>query len=183
MPNETLQFRIATPDDAAQLQNLVQCAFRAEDTRDRWTGSMELASQFHIGVEEVMANITNPDCVVLMATDNNGALVASVETFRRSAVLARLSMLAVDQNHQRGGLGRQVLAYAEDYCQRTWGIKRLGLNALSTRQELISWYMRCGFQKTGETSAFPRDRFAGLALPEDLCFVELEKDLIPVGEQ
>lgn len=182
MTSETLQFRTATPGDAPQIQNLIQSAFRAEDVRDRWTGSTELASQFHISVDEVLANMTKPDCAVLVATDpTTGALVASVEAFRRTADLARLSMLAVDSAHQRGGLGRRVLAHAEGYCRLNWGVRRLGLNALSTREELISWYVRCGFRRTGETSAFPRERFAGMDLPEDLCFIELEKDLAAVG--
>ncbi|KAL1852093.1 hypothetical protein Daus18300_012305 [Diaporthe australafricana] len=181
--NEPLQFRIATPDDAPQIQNLIQSAFRAEDTRENWIGSPELASQYHISVDEVLASITNPDCAVLVATDaasssGSGDLVASVEAFRRgTGGLARLSMLAVDQTRQRGGLGRQVLAHAEDHCRRALGAARLGLNALSTRRELIAWYERCGFRRTGGTSAFPRERFPALALPEDLCFVELEKDL------
>lgn len=186
MANETIQFRIATPDDAPQIQNLIQSAFRAEDTRARWTGSPELASQFHISVDEVLTSMSKPDCAVLVATDptstgDNNALVATVEAFRRTPDLARLSMLAVNSTRQRGGLGRAVLAHAEDYCRRTWGVQRLGLNALSTRGELIAWYERCGFARTGETSAFPRERFAGMDLPEDLCFVELEKDLAAVG--
>lgn len=190
MANETLQFRAATTGDAPQIQNLIQSAFRAEDTRARWTGSPELASQFHISVEEVLSSMSKPDCAVLVATDpstgSKGPLVATVEAFRRTDDLARLSMLAVDSTRQRGGVGRAVLARAEDYCRRTWGSRRLGLNALSTREELIAWYERCGFRRTGETSAFPferfpRERFEGLDLPEDLCFVELEKDLAPVG--
>lgn len=192
MASETLQFRIATKDDAPQIRHLIQSAFRAEDTRARWTGSPELASQFHISVDEVLASMSKPDCAVLVATDpansttgDNNALVATVEAFRRTPDLARLSMLAVNSTRQQSGLGRAVLAHAEDYCRRTWGVQRLGLNALSTRGELIAWYERCEFARTGETSAFPRERFEGRAgldlLPEDLCFVELEKDLAAVG--
>ncbi|KKY35154.1 putative gnat family [Diaporthe ampelina] len=184
MANKSLQFRIAAPEDAAQIQNLIQSAFRAADTRAKWTGSAELASQFHISVDEVLASISKPDRAVLVATDPaTGNPVASVEAFRRDPGLARLSMLAVDSAYQRGGLGRRVLARAEDHCRRAWGSRRLGLNALSTREELIAWYVRCGFRRTGETSAFPRERFAGLELPEDLCFVELEKDLGVVAEE
>lgn len=183
MTSETFQFRIATTDDAPQIQHLIQSAFRAEDTRARWIGSPELASQFHISVDEVLTSMSKPDCAVLVATDPaTGSLVASVETHRRTADLARLAMLAVDSAHQRAGLGRAVLARAEEHCRRAWGVKKLGLNALSTREELISWYERCGFRRTGEMSAFPRERFAGMVdLPEDLCFVELEKDLTAVG--
>lgn len=180
MASENLNFRIATADDAPQIQALIQSAFRAEDTRANWTGSTELASQYHISVDEVLTSMAKPDCAVLVAADpSTGALVATVEAHRRrdEAGLARLAMLAVDSTRQRGGLGRAVLARAERYCRDTWGARRLGLNALSTRGQLIAWYERCGFRRTGETSAFPRGRFEGLELPPDLCFVELEKDL------
>ncbi|KIN03143.1 hypothetical protein OIDMADRAFT_40783 [Oidiodendron maius Zn] len=182
--NGNLQFRIATLDDAPQLQHLVQSAFRAHDSRQDWTGDMELASHFRIETEEVMVNLAKPDMVTIMAfttpTDNDkaaAALVASIEVSKRGTDVGRLSMIAVDPSNQRNGVGRQVLAYAEDYCRKTWGITKFSLNALSTRKALVEWYMRRGYRKTGETSAFPRERFSNLALPEDMCFIELEKDL------
>lgn len=173
----SLQFRIATPDDAAQLQALVESAFRAEDSRQDWTADMRLGENFRIGVDEIMAQITKADSVILMAFDNEG-LVGSAELSKRSVDLARLSMLSVDVRRQQGGIGRQILTYAEDYCQQTWAVKKMGLNALSTRGELLSWYMRRGYQKTGEFSLFPVEKFKELDLPEDLCFVELEKNLV-----
>lgn len=182
--NGNLQFRIATPDDAPQIQQLVQSAFRTQDSRPDWTGDTELASHFCIEVEEVMANIVKPDIVTLMAFtphNKNGkdavALVASIVVSQRGTDVGRLSMIAVDQRYQRGGIGRQVLTYAEDYCHRTWGVTKFSLNALSTRKALIEWYMRCGYRKTGETSPFPREKVKNRVLPENICFIELEKDL------
>lgn len=127
-----------------------------------------------------MPRITNLNSAIVMAfihTENGETLAASVEVAKRSDDLARLSMLAVDQHHQRGGIGREVLTYAEKYCQQQWGVTKFGLDALSTRQALIAWYMRRGYQKTGETVPFPVEKFSDLALPADLCFVQLEKDL------
>lgn len=170
-----LQFRTATPEDAPQLQHLVESAFRTEDSRPDWTGNAELASHFRIDVEEVMDKITNSDLVVLMALDSNNALVASIEVSKRGANCGRLSMIAVDERYQRSGVGRLVLAYAEAYCRQTWNAEKFSLNALSTRKALIEWYMRRGYQKTGETMAFPREKFSNLTLPEDICFIEMEK--------
>ncbi|KAM0820325.1 putative N-acetyltransferase domain-containing protein [Seiridium cardinale] len=181
MATTNLQFRIATQDDAAKIQELVQSAFRADDSRENWTGDKELSAEFRAGfridIGDIMAKITKPDSAVLMAIDDYGNLVGSVETFKRSSELARISMLAVDQRYQRGGVGRQILVHAEHYCQRTWSIAQMGLNALSTRQELILWYERRGYVRTGETTPFPRLHSAGFKLPEDLCFIELEKDI------
>ncbi|KAJ9229324.1 hypothetical protein DTO169E5_8902 [Paecilomyces variotii] len=165
-----LQFRIATPDDAPQLQQLVQSAFCAHDTRPDWTGHLELASNFRIEVDEIMANIAGPDMDI-------ASLVACISVSKRGTDVGRLSMFAVDERYQRGGVGRQVLAYAEDYCHRTWGVEKFSLNTLSTRKALIEWYMRRGYRKTGEMSPFPREKFKDLELPDDMCFVEFEKDL------
>ncbi|KPM36917.1 hypothetical protein AK830_g9656 [Neonectria ditissima] len=184
MTNGKLNFRIATLDDAAQLQPLVENAFRAEDSRKDWTADMVLSEDFRLDIKDMIKKIVDPDSATLMATDDSNALVGSISVFKLSPDVARLSLLAVDQTYQRGGLGRQILAHAEDYCQRTWGVKTFGLNALSTREQLISWYVRCGYRKTGETSPFPYELMEGRVLPEGLFFVELEKDsgvLLPTG--
>ena len=49
---------------------------------------------------------------------------------------------------------------------------------LSSRQKLIAWYTRCGYRRTGEVVPFLRGEFSELDLPDELCFVELEKDLL-----
>ncbi|KAH6877238.1 acyl-CoA N-acyltransferase [Thelonectria olida] len=177
MTNANLQFRIATTDDAPRIRQLVEAAFQAEDSRPDWTADMELGRNFRIGIDEILPKITGPDSDILIATDDNDALVASVAIWRRDASLARFALLSVDQTRQQGGVGRKVLAHAEDYCRREWGVDKFGLNALSTRQELISWYGRCGYRKTGELTPFPVEKINGRDVPEELCFVELEKEL------
>ncbi|KAL7952130.1 acyl-CoA N-acyltransferase [Trichoderma barbatum] len=181
MTASKLQFRSATPEDAGQIQQLVESAFCAEDSRPDWTGNAELASSFRIGVEEVMARIVSPDNAVLMALDDTNTLIASIEVAKRGINCGRISMIAVNKHYQQGGVGRLVLAYAEAYCQRTWNAEKFSLNALSTRKALIEWYIRRGYQKTGETSAFPRERFSSMALPDDMCFIEMKKDFIPIS--
>ncbi|KAK1997851.1 acetyltransferase [Colletotrichum falcatum] len=176
MPNVIpLNFRVATSEDAPQLQQLVQAAFRAEDSRADWTADMRLGRSFHYSVEEVLATINNPDAAIIVASDQKGALLGSIGILKRNDSLARFAMLSVDPERQRGGVGRQVLAHAEDVA-RSWGVKTFGLNALSSREKLIEWYQRCGYRKSDETSPFPADRLLQLGLPNDLCFVELEKD-------
>ncbi|SPN98445.1 related to N-acetyltransferase, GNAT family [Cephalotrichum gorgonifer] len=179
MANANLQFRLATPEDAPQIQQLIQAAFRSDDSRPNWTADPVLNARYTISVDTVLDGITSPDKELLVVTDANGtdgaAIVATVGVAKAGADLARIYNLALDQRYQRGGLGRQVLTHAEDYCRREWGVKKTGLNALSPRQELISWYMRRGYVKTG-TSPFPAQATEGMGLPE-MWFVELEKDL------
>ncbi|KAL7930683.1 acyl-CoA N-acyltransferase [Trichoderma chlorosporum] len=177
MASFNLQFRPATAEDAGQIQQLLESAFRAVDSRPDWTGIAELASNFRINVEEVMVRIVNPDNAVLMALDDANTLVASIEVAKRGINCGRLSMIAVNERYQQNGVGRSVLAYAEAYCRKTWNVEEFSLNALSTRKALIAWYIRQGYEKTGETTPFPREKFSSMTLPDDMCFIEMEKNI------
>jgi ribosomal protein S18 acetylase RimI-like enzyme len=176
-----LHFRIATLTDAPSIQQLVQSAFRAEDSRKDWTADMALGRAITISVEDVSTTIAKPDCAILLAfikDEGREILVASTDMIKRANDHVRFAMVSVNPDYQQAGIGRRVLAYAEEYSQREWRVTTSELNALSTRQELIAWYLRRGYQKTGEETPFPRERFPDLALPEDLCFVEMVKPLV-----
>ena len=171
-----LKFTNATAQDAERIQHLIQTAFQTEDSRQDWTGIVELASNFKLDLNEVKDKLNNPDITTLLAFDeNNDNLVGTIEVSQRVGGVGRLSMIAVDDRYQRSGAGRQILAYGEDYCRQKWGAKQFSLNVLSSRPALIEWYIRRGFRKTGETEPFPRERFPSLDLPADLCLIEMEK--------
>ena len=88
-----------------------------------------------------------------------------------------LGSLAIDPENQNGGLGRAMLAAAEDWV-RERGAKRMRMTVINVREALIAWYVRRGYVKTGATEPFPYgdDRF-GRPLRDDLSFVVLEKPL------
>lgn len=178
MANNTLQFRIATPNDAAQLQPLVQSAYRGESSRQGWTTEADLLAGERIDEKGILEKITQSDNTVIMATDSDGVLVGCCEVWRRSDDIAYFGMFAIDPYRQCGGFGRQVLAYAEDYCVKAWGVKKVEMTVIWTREELIAWYIRRGYQKTGETRPFPHHELTnGWALKDDLHFEVLEKVL------
>ena len=83
-----------------------------------------------------------------------------------------LGLLSVDPTIQRGGLGSQVLAGAEEYC-RMRGSKFMDISVVSLREELLPFYSKRGYVETG-TSPFPPE--VKLKLP---ChFINMSKDLV-----
>jgi GNAT superfamily N-acetyltransferase len=92
-----------------------------------------------------------------------------------------LGLFAVRPDEQNRGLGRVLLAAAEDFA-RERGARRIRMTVLHVRDTLIAWYERRGYALSGERVPFPDgdDRF-GRPLRDDLHFVVLEKD-INVGE-
>jgi DNA-binding MarR family transcriptional regulator/ribosomal protein S18 acetylase RimI-like enzyme len=88
-----------------------------------------------------------------------------------------LGSLAVDPRRQNSGLGRRLLAAAEDWAF-TRGATEIRMTVVNVRTTLIEWYERRGYERTGETEPFPYgDNSFGTPRRPDLCFVVLRKSL------
>jgi ribosomal protein S18 acetylase RimI-like enzyme len=87
-------------------------------------------------------------------------------------------MFAVDPTLQGGGLGRQTLNEAERIARDEWKCKKMEMTVISVRDELIAWYARRGYRRTGKFKPFPYgDERFGIPKRPDLRFEILEKSL------
>ncbi|KAK3900476.1 acyl-CoA N-acyltransferase [Staphylotrichum tortipilum] len=181
----TLQFRVATADDASLIHPLVESAYRGDESKLGWTTEADLVSGKRIDAEGLLAKITAADGAVLIATcaddtSEQPFLVACCEVVRRSPQVAYFGMFAVSPRRQGGGIGRQVMAHAEEFCRREWGAEKMEMTVISSRQELLDWYKRRGYAHTGESRPFPfeeLEKLNSVALVDNLGFDVLEKDL------
>lgn len=181
MAADSVNFRLATKEDAVQLERLINTAFRADTTAQVFL-SADHASVDVTDAASIAAKIAQPDCAVLAGTDADGSLVAHCSVRKLDADRAWFGLLAVDVGRRNRGLGGRALAYAEDYARREWGAARMEFDVVCTRAELIAWYARRGYRATGETTPFPYDRHGDWrgVLRDDLHFVILGKDLSEV---
>lgn len=148
-----LQFRVATIDDLSTVHSLVETSFRSADPRPNWTAEQYLNDSFSLPIEVVESTITSDNGAYLVASlpSDPDTIIATVAVRHATPGLSKLGFLAVSPSAQRGGLGRLVVAEAEAYSKKTWGVTTMQLNALSTRHVLMDWYGRQGYVKTGET--------------------------------
>ena len=87
-------------------------------------------------------------------------------------------MFAVRPELQGGGLGKAVLREAERIAGGEWQLAKLRMTVIDVRDELIAWYQRRGYRRTGISKPFPYgDPRFGLPRRDDLRFEILEKDL------
>ena len=87
-------------------------------------------------------------------------------------------MFAVVPTLQRSGVGGAILAEAERIAGGEWRLPRMRMTVIDLREELIAWYERRGYHRTGETLPFPAtDPRFGLPKRNDLRFAVLEKEL------
>ena len=108
-----------------------------------------------------------------MTYKENNTLLGCVE-LRKDGAKLYLGMLSVKPNTQGKGIGKKLLTAAEVHA-REQGCTKIFMTVISVRQELIDWYVRHGYQLTGENKPFviPDSRWG---LPkQQLEFVVLEK--------
>ncbi len=87
-------------------------------------------------------------------------------------------MFAVDPSLQGSGLGKTLLAEAERIAFSEWQLPVMRMTVIDIRDELIAFYERRGYRRTGITKPFPYgDVRFGVPLRQDLRFEVLEKPL------
>lgn len=176
-----LSFRVADESDIEQLLVLVGSAYRGDESRQGWTTEADLLDGQRIDDGLLRHDITAPDSLVIVAEDN-GTLVACAHLERSGEDAAYFGMFAVRPGLQGSGLGKQVLAHAEELVASLWGCLRMQMFVLELRLELVAFYERRGYRHTGRFQPFPYEetRF-GLPRRNDLRMEMLEKTLVGVA--
>ena len=170
-----LTFRDATPADVEALVDLIESAYRGDSSRGGWTTEADLLHGRRTDADSVRAVVTAPGSRMLIA-ERDGEVVACCQLEERDHV-GYFGMFAVRPGRQGGGVGRQVLAEAERLA-RGWGARELHMTAIVQREDLIAYYERRGYRRTGELSPFPYgDERFGLPQRDDLAFELLVKPL------
>ncbi|HEY0180204.1 MAG TPA: GNAT family N-acetyltransferase [Dokdonella sp.] len=173
---DPIVFRAARPADADRVVALVECAYRGDVSRRGWTTEADLLDGQRTDAETVLELIAKPLSRVLLA-ERGGALLACAHVEKTGAA-AYFGMFAVHPDAQRGGLGRRVLAEAERIAREEWRCREMQMTVISLRDELIAWYARRGYRRTGRYRAFPYgDERFGLPKRDDLRFELLVKPL------
>jgi len=201
--DRALAFRWATAADVPAIVALVESAYRGEASRAGWTTEADLLDGQRIDAHGVNALIDSTEAGVLLA-ESDGELVACCELRRadvadprradRSGAAAAndrsgqanaapaacyFGMFSVRPTAQGGGLGRRVIAHAERLAREDWRCERMRMTVIDVRAELIAWYERRGYRRTGVFEPFPYgDERFGIPRRPDLRFEVLEKSLL-----
>lgn len=163
----------ATAQDIPALEALVNSAYRGEASQQGWTTEAHLLKgDLRTDVAALTAIFNDPNAVVLICKNGEGALLGCVYLQQQEEKLY-LGMLSVLPGLQGGGIGKQLMAAAEDHA-RSIGCNAIVMTVISVRQELIDWYQRRGYALTGETKPFPVDERFGTPT-QPLEFVVLSK--------
>jgi ribosomal protein S18 acetylase RimI-like enzyme len=169
-----LKFRIATNNDVTDIVALVHSAYRGESSRAGWTTEADFLDGTRTDSQEVSDIINTPDNLILLCEQAN-QLLASVH-LQKQGNTAYLGMFAVHPAMQNTGIGKSLLHAAELMAQQQWQCDHIHMTVITLRSELIAWYERRGYQRTGILKPFPygQPRY-GMPKRDDLLLEVIEK--------
>ncbi len=171
-----MRFRAATEADVDAVVALVESAYRGDSSRAGWTTEADFLEGRRTGRDDVEAQLARAHSRVLLAEDDAGLLACAHVAVEDGA--GYFGMFSVDPQRQGGGVGKQVLAEAERIARDEFGQATMRMTVIDIRDELIAFYERRGYRRTGVTKPFPYgDERFGLPLRDDLRFEVLEKPL------
>ena len=175
-PTPPLTFRAATEDDVAAVVALVESAYRGDASRAGWTTEADFLDGRRTGPDDVLAQLARPRSRILLA-HRDEALVACAHVAVEDGA-GYFGMFSVVPGLQGGGIGKRVLAEAERIARDEFGQRTMAMTVIDLRDELIAFYERRGYRRTGVHRPFPYgDARFGLPKRDDLRFEVLEKPL------
>jgi ribosomal protein S18 acetylase RimI-like enzyme len=171
---ETVELQEAAEADYPAVIAMTNRAYRQPTGQADWKVETLVEGQ-RIDESLLRDDLAQPGARLLIWRDAAGAHMGHVRLDDEGHGTWYLAMLTVRPDRQDGGLGRTLLAAAEDYARKRGG-RRMRMTVVQQRAELIAWYQRRGYELTGETRPFPYgdDRF-GIPTRDDLAFVVLER--------
>lgn len=168
-----LTFRFAEREDAPAIAALIESGYRGDESRRGWTTEADLLEGDRTSVAEIEAYVADPHARFIMAFE--GASLVGCALVKNEAGEGYFGMFAVKPACQGGGHGKQILSHAERKIRDLWNCTRIAMTVISIREDLIAYYERRGYKRTG-TEPFPFDREPG-AKRTDFHFVVLTKNL------
>lgn len=173
---QTTTFRIASVDDIDAIVLLVNSAYRGDTGRVGWTTEADLVDGVRLDPSLLREDIMRERSLVLLV-EQDGHLQACAHVADDHDA-GYFGMFAVDPSLQGSGLGTRVLAEAERIAHSKWLLPVMRMLVIDVRDELIAFYERRGYRRTGIVKPFPYgDERFGIPLRQDLRFEVLEKPL------
>lgn len=162
----------ATVEDISALNNLVNSAYRGESSRKGWTTEADLLGGIRTSEKGLLETIQTHKTFILKFSEE-GEILGCVMLLTKENALY-LGMLTVSPELQGSGIGKKLLKSAEIFAQEN-NIPKIEMTVISIRLELIAWYERHGYVKTGETKPFPMNNPDFGEPKQHLEFIMMEK--------
>jgi ribosomal protein S18 acetylase RimI-like enzyme len=165
----------ANENDIPGLVKLLNSAYRGDESKKGWTTEADMISgelrTDEANMKELMGKST---AVFLKYTNEQNEIEGCVYLDQQDGKIY-LGMLSVVPELQTKGIGKQLMTASEKYAKEQ-DCAAIFMRVISIRSELIAWYERRGYYKTGKTETFEDSPFGSATIPFE--FIVMQKDLL-----
>ena len=166
---------IANENDIPDLVKLLDSAYRGEGSKQGWTSEADLFIGEKRTDEAVVAELMKRPGAVFLKYENDLSGIEGCVFLHKKGNKVYLGMFSVSPGSQGRGIGKKILNAADDFA-REHNCIAIYMTVITARKELISWYEKNGYSRTGETIPFPVDERYGVPT-QPLELMILEKSL------
>jgi ribosomal protein S18 acetylase RimI-like enzyme len=162
----------ALQSDIPALNTLVNSAFRGESSKKGWTTEADILGGIRTDENILTESLNEPKTTILKYCEGDDIL--GIVMLKNQGDSLYLGMLTVAPDLQGSGIGKKLLQASEAFAKEE-GLSKIMMTVISIRVELVAWYERHGYVRTGEVRPFPMDD-PKFGLPKTfLEFVVMEK--------
>lgn len=165
-----MHLTLAKYSDAFEICELMNDAYRGARG---WTTEQDLMSGVRATAEQITEIISSGSSHFLIHKID-GKIVCCINVDLKNQI-AHIGSFAVSPKLQGSGIGSCVITAAEQYAKEKLFPKKFSMVVLSPRKELIAFYERRGYKRTGNISVFPTYLNVGSSKVANLTVDELEK--------
>ncbi|MDX4039678.1 GNAT family N-acetyltransferase [Aliarcobacter skirrowii] len=171
---KNLKFSILKKDDIKAVVELINKAYR-EKNPNSWTSEAHLLSGIRVNEDMLNEILENKNIVTYIALLDE-KIVATIQTKLEDEDI-HIGLFAVHPDFQSFGVGKKLLAFAEESAKKLWKKSSFVMEVISNRVELRDYYIRRGYQNTNSFIEFPKSSYWLPLTNEELKLLVLKKEL------
>ena len=172
---QDLKFRVLKKDDTKAVVELINKAYR-ENNPNSWTSEAHLLSGIRVN-EEIMNEILENKNIVTYIAKLKDKVIATIQTKIEDEDI-HIGLFAVHPDFQSFGVGKKILAFAEESAKKLWKKSSFVMEVISNRFELKEYYNRRGYQNTNRFIEFPKSSCWSPLTNEELKLLVLRKEIL-----
>lgn len=149
-----MKIEVANLHHIPELKKLINSAYRGDHSKQGWTTEADLVDGLRIVEEELNELIHKNGSRILVLFDDNNKLIGSIHTQHENDETLYFGMLAVEPTLQGQGIGKKLIQAVIELANDL-KCKEIRILVIQLRSELIAYYERLGFKKSGKKEDFP----------------------------
>lgn len=168
-----LQFKELQKEEIKEVIVLINQAYRAEKKDNAWTTESHLLSGIRVNEDMMKEILEEKDTKTYIAKIEN-KIVGTIQA-KLEGESIHIGLFAVDTKSQASGIGKKLLEFAENSSSKLWKKSTFIMEVISTRTELMQYYIRRGYLNTNSFIEFPKSEYWKENTNEELKLLVLKK--------